>query len=67
VKLSALGLQRDPHGSEKQIHHKELECGDKERPSTFSKIMLKQTYSGIQQLHGTGERTQDQQRSRRLL
>ena len=51
----------------KQIHHEELEDGDKERSSAFPKIMLKQTDSGIQQLHGAGERTQDQQRSRRLL
>jgi hypothetical protein len=51
----------------KQIHHEELEDGDKERPSAFSKIMLKQTDSGIQQLHGAGERTQDQQLRRRLL
>src|SRR5712672_282493 len=29
--------------------------------------MLKQTDSGIQQLHGASERTQDQQRRRRLL
>jgi hypothetical protein len=29
--------------------------------------MLRQTDSGIQQLHGAGERTQDQQRRRRLL
>src|ERR1700730_9512006 len=61
VRLSALGLIRDPHGSVKQIHHEELEDGDKERPSAFPKIMLKQTDSGIQQLHGAGERTQDQQ------
>ena len=66
-RLSALGLRRDPHGSVKQIHHEELEDGDKERPSAFSKIMLKQTDSGIQQLHGAGERTQDQQLRRRLL
>jgi hypothetical protein len=33
----------------KQIHHEELEDGDKERPSAFPKIMLKQTDSGIQQ------------------
>ena len=51
----------------KQIHHEELEDGEKERPSAFPKIMLKQTDSGIQQLHGAGERTQDQQRRRRLL
>jgi hypothetical protein len=51
----------------KQIHHEELEDGDKERPSASPKIMLKQTDSGIQQLHGAGERTQDQQRRRRLL
>ena len=65
--LPALGLRRDPHGSVKQIHHAELEDGDKERPSAFPKIMLKQTDSGIQQLHGAGERTQDQQRRRGLL
>jgi hypothetical protein len=51
----------------KQIHHEELEDGDKERASAFPKIMLKQTDSGIQQLHGAGECTQDQQRRRRLL
>jgi hypothetical protein len=51
----------------KQIHHEELENGDKERPSAFPKIMLKQTDSGIQQLHGAGERTQNQQGRRRLL
>jgi hypothetical protein len=49
--LSAVGLRRDPHGSVKQIHHEELEDGDKERPSAFPKIMLKRTDSGIQQLH----------------
>jgi hypothetical protein len=48
VRLSALGLRRDPNGSVKQIHHEELEDGDKERPSAFSKIMLQQTDSGIQ-------------------
>ena len=52
-----VGLRRDPQGSVKQIHHEELETGDKERPSAFPKIMLKQTDSGIQQLHGAGERT----------
>ena len=57
----------DPHGSAKQIYHEELDDGDKELPSAFPKIMLKQTDSGIQQLHGAGERTQDQQRRRRLL
>ena len=31
VRLSALGLRRDPHGSVKQIHHEELEDGEKER------------------------------------
>src|SRR4029077_748828 len=67
VRLSALGLRRDPHGYVKQIHHEELENSDKERPSAFPKIMLKQTDSGIQQLHGADERTQDQQRRRRLL
>src|SRR5580692_580599 len=65
--VSALGLRRDPHGSMKQIHHEELEDGDRERPSAFPKIMLKQTDSGIQQLHGAGERTQDRQRRCRLL
>jgi hypothetical protein len=59
VRLSALGLRRDPHGSVKQIHHEELEDGDKERPSAFPNIMLKQTDPGIQQLHGAGQRTQD--------
>jgi hypothetical protein len=48
VSLSALGLRRDPHGSMKQIHHEELEDGDKERPSPFPKVMLKQTDSDIQ-------------------
>jgi hypothetical protein len=57
VRLSALGLRRDPHRSVKQKHHEELEDGDKERPSAFPKIMRKQTDSGIQQLHGAGERT----------
>jgi hypothetical protein len=28
VRLSALGLRRDPHGSVKQIHREELEDGD---------------------------------------
>jgi hypothetical protein len=46
VRLSALGLRRDPQGSVKQIHHEELEDGEKERPSAFPKIMLKQTDSG---------------------
>jgi len=49
ARSSALGLRRDPHGSVKQIHNEELEDGDEERPSAFSKIMLKQTDSGIQQ------------------
>ena len=57
-RLSALGLGRNPHGSVKQIHNEELEDGDKERPSAFPKIMLKQTDPGIQQLRGAGERTQ---------
>ena len=48
LRLSAPGLRRDPHGSVKQIHHEELEDGEKERPSAFPKIMLKQTDSGIQ-------------------
>ena len=67
VRLSAFRLRRDPHRSVKQIHHEQLEDGDKERPSAFPKIMLKQTDSGVQQLHGAGQRTQDQQRRRRLL
>jgi hypothetical protein len=33
-----------------QIHHEELENSDKEWPSAFPKIKLKQTDSGIQQL-----------------
>ena len=65
LRLSALGLRRDPHGYVKQIHHEELEDGEKERPSPFPKIMLKQTDSGIQQLHAARERAQDQQRRRR--
>jgi hypothetical protein len=60
VHLSTLGLRRDLHGSVKQIHHEDLEDGDEERPSAFRKIMLKETDSGVQQLHGAGERTQDQ-------
>ena len=40
VRLSALGLRRDPHESVKLIHHEELEDGDKERPSALSKITL---------------------------
>jgi hypothetical protein len=44
----------------KHIHNEELEDGDKERPSAFPKITLKQTDSGMQQLHGAGERAQDQ-------
>ena len=60
--LSVRGLPCDPHGTVKQIEHEELEDGDKERPSAFSEIMLKQTDSGIQELHGAGERTQYQQR-----
>src|ERR1700693_5631869 len=67
ARSSALGLWRDPHGSVKQIDHEELEDGNKERPSAFPQIMLKQADSGIQQLHGTRERTQDQQRRRRAF
>ena len=48
VRLSALGLRREPHGYVKQIHHEELEDGEKERPSPFPKIILKQTDSDIQ-------------------
>ena len=59
VRLSALGLSRDPLRSVKQIHHEELEDGDKERPSAFPNILLKQTDPGVQQLHGAGERTED--------
>src|ERR1700734_261945 len=50
--LSALGLRCDPHGFVKQIHHEELEDGDKERPSAFPKIMPIQADSGIEHLHG---------------
>src|SRR5580698_1838135 len=49
--LSALGLRGDPHGFVKQIHHKKLENGDKKRPGGFARIMLKQTDTGVQQLH----------------
>ena len=51
----------------KQIHHEKLEGSDKERPSALPKIVLIHADSGIQQLHGAGERTQKQQRRRRLL
>ena len=54
LRLSTLGFRRDPHGSVKQIQPEELEDGDKERPRAFPKIMLKQTDSGIQHLHGAG-------------
>ena|SRR5579864_1067894 len=67
LRMISGSIRRDPHGSVKPIHHEELEDRDKERPSAFPKIMLKQTDSSIQQLHGAGERTQDQQRRRRLL
>lgn len=60
-------MRCDPHGFVKHIQHAELEDGEKERPGEFSKIMRKQTDSGIQELYGTGERTQHQQRRRRLL
>src|SRR5258708_4047157 len=56
VRSVALGLRRDSHGSVKQVHHKELKDGEKERPSEFPQIMLKQTYSGIQQLAPARER-----------
>jgi hypothetical protein len=52
-------LRRNPRESVKQIHHEELEDGDKERPSAFPNILLKQTDPGVQQLHGAGERTED--------
>ena len=48
LRLSALGLRRDPHRCVKQVHYEELEDGEKERPSPFPKIMLKQTDSDIQ-------------------
>jgi hypothetical protein len=51
----------------KQIHHEELKGSDNEWPSAFPKIMLKQADTGVQQLHGAGKRTQDQQRIRPLL
>ena len=60
MSLFELRLRRVPHGPVKQIHHEELEDSDKERPSAFPKIMLKQTDSGIQQLHPARERTEDQ-------
>ena len=37
----------------KQIHHEELEDGDKERSGAFPKIMLKETDSGIQRIQRT--------------
>ena len=49
----------------KQIHHEELENGEKERPCKLPQIMLKQADSGIEQLHAARERAQDQQRRRR--
>jgi hypothetical protein len=64
---SAFGLRRNPHGSIQPIHHEELEGGDKERPGAFPQITLIKTYSGVQQLHGACERTQDQQRRRRTF
>jgi hypothetical protein len=57
--LSVRGLRRNPRESVKQIHHEELEDGDKERPSAFPNILLKQTDPGVQQLHCAGERTED--------
>ena len=60
AELSALGLRGDPHGFVKQIHHRKLENGDKMRPGGFATIMLKQTDTGIQQLHRARERTEDQ-------
>jgi hypothetical protein len=51
----------------KQIHDEELEDSNKKRPSAFPKIMLKKTDSGIEQLHGAGERTHEHQRRCRLL
>jgi hypothetical protein len=44
----ASGLGRDPQGFVKQKHHEELENGDKERPTAFPWITIKQTDSGIQ-------------------
>ena len=46
----------------KPIHDEELDDGDEQRPGAFPKVMLKQTDSGIEQLYGAGERTQNQQR-----
>src|SRR5580698_6783888 len=60
AELSALGLRGDPHGFVKRIHHKKLENGDKKRSGGFATIMLKQTDSGIQQLHRARERTEEQ-------
>jgi hypothetical protein len=51
----------------KQIHYEELEDSDKERASAFPGIKLIQPDSGIHQLHGAGERTEDQKHWRRLL
>ena len=67
ARSSTLGLWRDPYGSVKQIDHDGLEDGNKERPSNFPQITLKQTDSGIQQLHGGRKRSQDQQRRRRTF
>ncbi len=59
LSLPAVGLRGDLHGSVKQIHHEKLEGGDKERPNAFPNILFIQADSGIQQLHGAGERTQE--------
>src|SRR5580658_9863674 len=67
LRLPALRLRVDPHGFVKQIRHEALEDSDKERPSAFPRIVLIQPDSGIQQLHGPGERTQEQQRGRCAL
>jgi hypothetical protein len=40
VRLSALGLRREQHGSVKQIHHEELEDGNKERPNRKSNFEI---------------------------
>src|SRR5579872_683540 len=65
--ISESAFHSGPHGSVKQIHHEELDNSDKERPNAFPEIVLKQTDSGIQQLHGACERTQELQRRCGLL
>src|SRR5260370_8820426 len=50
VRLSALGLRRDPHGYVKQIHHEELVDCEKKRPTEFPQLLLKPTDSAYQPL-----------------